>query len=280
MPLLQQPVKKSEAVEILNLKVDAITIDTAIDEIIKAARENQSRYIVKPYVEFFDPEYMHVLNHAWLVLADGVALQWAAYFQTTDRSFTALVRTLWDIMFNPNKLKSIIPEKIGGINFTLPLLKACAREKLSVYLVGSPVGTTIEHTKVILEDRIKGLQIIGTCAGRDPETDVFSYELMQYLIADLKRLQPDIILVGLGFPRQELLMEKLIDKVEHGIFIGEGGTFDYDAFGGNRPKAPEMIQEMGLEWLWRLILEPSRVKRQMAIPRFIKQVYKAYRRRP
>jgi N-acetylglucosaminyldiphosphoundecaprenol N-acetyl-beta-D-mannosaminyltransferase len=59
----------------------------------------------------------------------------------------------------------------------------------------------------------------------------------------------------------------------HGVFIGEGGTFDFESFGGERKRAPQWVQRVGLEWLWRLILQPGRILRQLAVPRFIYRVW-------
>jgi N-acetylglucosaminyldiphosphoundecaprenol N-acetyl-beta-D-mannosaminyltransferase len=95
------------------------------------------------------------------------------------------------------------------------------------------------------------------------------------LVTDLHATRPDLILVGMGFPLQEELMAKLAPQLSHGVLIGEGGTFDYDSFGGVRTRAPRWVQTIGLEWLWRLATEPSRWRRQLAIPRFIWTVYRS-----
>jgi N-acetylglucosaminyldiphosphoundecaprenol N-acetyl-beta-D-mannosaminyltransferase len=78
----------------------------------------------------------------------------------------------------------------------------------------------------------------------------------------------------MGFPVQERVCTYLSEHSSHGVFIGEGGTFDYERFGGQRPKAPSWIQRIGLEWLWRLVLEPRRLGRQLAIPRFIYRIWR------
>jgi N-acetylglucosaminyldiphosphoundecaprenol N-acetyl-beta-D-mannosaminyltransferase len=84
----------------------------------------------------------------------------------------------------------------------------------------------------------------------------------------------DLILVGMGFPLQETLMARLVDRLDHGVLVGEGGTFDYRSFGGRQARAPQLVQRVGLEWLWRLILDPRRIKRQLSIPRLIWKVYR------
>lgn len=260
-------------VNILGVNVDVLTIPQAIDTIIVATAEPRARYIVKPYVEFFDGKHEDLLNRAWLCLPDGVALQWAAHFQTTSGSPWQLIKTLAQIVVRPATTKRVLPARFGGINFTWPLLKACADHDRTVFLVGSPQGTTIAHTAETLQRQIPGLQLAGACPGRDEATGVFSHALEQQLLQQLATNKPDVVLIGIGRPRQELLMQRLIDKLDHGILIGEGGTFDYRQFGGKRPRAPKLVQTLGLEWLWRLIQEPIRIKRQLAIPRFIARVY-------
>ena len=84
----------------------------------------------------------------------------------------------------------------------------------------------------------------------------------------------DLVLVGMGFPLQERVCAYLATHSDHGVFVGEGGTFDYERFGGQRAKAPAWIQRVGLEWFWRLLLEPSRVIRQLAVPRFIYRIWR------
>ncbi len=73
-------------------------------------------------------------------------------------------------------------------------------------------------------------------------------------------------------------MARLQEKLTHGVMIGEGGTFDYQQFGGKLPKAPGWVQKINLEWLWRLIRQPWRLKRQLAIPRFMWRVYQEGKR--
>ncbi|MEX0919761.1 MAG: WecB/TagA/CpsF family glycosyltransferase [Candidatus Saccharimonadales bacterium] len=263
-------------VNILGVDIDSLSINQAIDEIVNASSRPGARYIAKPYVEFFrkdDEEIKNILNNAWLNLPDGVALQWAAYFQTTSGSFFQLIKTLFEIVLAPRKINSVLPEKFAGTNFTWPLIEEAAKKGRGIYLVGSPVNNDIKHTAEVIKDNIAGINIAGMSPGRD-SSGVFSDQLEKQLLDDLKRLRPDIVLVGIGFPRQEKLISRLAKQLDHGVLIGEGGTFDYDVFGGSLRKAPKWMQRSGIEWLWRLILQPSRIKRQLAIPIFIWQIYR------
>jgi N-acetylglucosaminyldiphosphoundecaprenol N-acetyl-beta-D-mannosaminyltransferase len=77
----------------------------------------------------------------------------------------------------------------------------------------------------------------------------------------------------MGFPLQEEVCANLVARTSHGVYVGEGGTFDFVAFGGSLPKAPVRVQKLGLEWLWRLGREPNRIIRQLAIPRFMYRIW-------
>ena len=258
---------------ILGVKIDDYTIEEAINLIMD--NTESPKYVVKPYVEFFSsPQHQKVLNNAWLVLPDGVALQWAAYFQNTSGSLWQLIKTGSDIVFRPQKLNSVLPEKFAGTNFTWPLLEQAAKHSKTVYLVGSPLNQTINATAKYLSSHIPDLNIVGSTAGKD-DSGEFSDKLERQLIKQLETKRPDIVLIGIGFPRQEYLAQRLAMQLDKGIFIGEGGTFDYRQFGGQRRKAPKFMQVLGLEWLWRLMLEPSRWRRQLAIPKFMRRVYKS-----
>lgn len=271
------PERKSR-ITILDTHVDAISMEKAIELIIERSRQTGSCYVVRPYVEFFkNKEYSALLNDAWLSLPDGVNLQWAAHFQQTSGSFWQLIKSLAQIVVQPQKIKTVIPDKFAGINFTWPLLEAAAKNNRSVFLVGSPKKGSIEQTEQVIKNNIPNLEIAGTLPGRDESGD-FSKNLEYKLLQELRGKRPDIVLLGLGFPRQEKVMQRLHSQLEHGVLIGEGGTFDYRQFGGNRKKAPRIIQNAGLEWLWRLMLEPKRLRRQLTIPRFIARVYRDLQR--
>jgi N-acetylglucosaminyldiphosphoundecaprenol N-acetyl-beta-D-mannosaminyltransferase len=114
---------------------------------------------------------------------------------------------------------------------------------------------------------------VGTAPGRvDPAGD-------PALVAELRRCRPDLILVGVGFPAQERLMARLSPQLGHGVLIGEGGSFDFREMGGGIRRAPGPLRRLGLEWLWRLVREPRRLGRQLAIPRFVLAVQREARHR-
>jgi len=276
---------------LLGVEVDALTRAQAVDYIVARAGESgrAAAYVVKPYVEFLDraagdPELTKLLNGAELCLADGVALLWAAHFLYGGRR--GLIRfklTLLEIIFRPAALRSSLPERLAGTNFAWPMLEAVALAGRTVFLIGSPAGadtirpeTGIEHTRDVILARLPTLKIVGVLDGHDPAATAPNTVTPAWLTATaatLRAADPDLTLVGMGFPLQERVAATLAPQLSHGLLVGEGGTFDYDSFGGRRRKAPAFFQATGLEWLWRLILEPRRLRRQLAVPRFIHKIW-------
>lgn len=273
--------------EVLGVRVDPLTREQAIDSIIDRATrpDGSSAYVVKPYVEFLeraarDGRVRGLLNQAWLVLADGVGLQWAAYYRYGGRrSFGRLVVSLFDIMLRPHRLNRVLPQRFAGISFTRPLLEAARDGGVRVYLIGAPRRSTISATSQALTRLIPGLQIVGCHDSRTPGVVPGRVDASwrSSLLEDLSRTKPDLILVGMSFPLQEYVMATIQPSLPHGVMIGEGGSFDYREFGGSRRRAPELMRAVGLEWLWRLLLEPRRLRRQAAIPRFIWQIWRSSR---
>ncbi len=259
---------------ILGAPVDPLTIAEAVDRIAAHAADPQSPavFVLKPYVEFFGPratpEVRAAFARAWLCLADGVALQWAtAYAQGGRHEIADLLRSLAAIVLRPSSVASVLPERVAGVTFTLALLERCEERALSVFLIGSPKRSSIEHTARHLEQLFPGLRITGTSPGR-----VGGVGEARILEA-IERVRPDVVLVGLGFPLQEQFMLHATDRLTHGVLIGEGGSFDFRELGGTIARAPAWVRGVGLEWLWRLAREPRRVVRQAAIPGFVIRVH-------
>jgi N-acetylglucosaminyldiphosphoundecaprenol N-acetyl-beta-D-mannosaminyltransferase len=271
-----------DQLDILGITVDAASNDDAIDYICRRAAPGQPpMYVVKPYVEFVDRAYRHpdlqqLVNGAELTIPDGVALCWAAaYLYAGPRSAWRFWLTLFQIVLAPDNLRWPLPDRAAGTTFTWPLLETAAERHLSVYLVGTPGSGSLDRTVDAINARLPGLTIAGTHSGRDqakPAGQV-GEGWMAELADAVTAARADIVLVGMGFPLQERICHYLAAHTTHGVYIGEGGTFDYESFGGSRPKAPTALQRTGLEWLWRLIQEPRRLRRQLAIPRFIYRVW-------
>jgi N-acetylglucosaminyldiphosphoundecaprenol N-acetyl-beta-D-mannosaminyltransferase len=264
-------------VQILGVRVDLLTVAEAVELIVARAADPRSAaaYVVKPYVEFFtralrDPETRSLLDGAWLSLADGVAAQWAAHHLAISRpGLGALIRSLAAIP--RGGVADVIPERVAGITFTRALLARAGQAGLSVQLIGAPKRQAITDAAERLASEFSGLRVSG--AHSSPR----SAEAESAVTAAVEEARPDLVLVAMGFPRQERLMASLAARLPHGVFVGEGGSFDFEEFGGHLRRAPVRFRRWGLEWLWRLLLEPSRLRRQLAILSFVRAVHRQAR---
>ena len=274
-----------DKVDLLGVEVDAITHAEAIAYIVDRASNPSTKpmYVVKPYVEFLDraardSSIRTILNGAELVLADGIALVWAAnYLYAGKRTFWRFWKSLTQIVFTPTKLYWPLDKSLAGINFTWPMLQGAATQKLRVYLVGTSSTDQITHVAKTIQKQLADLLIVGVHSGRDTsvEPGKVTSVWMDRLTDQIEASDADLILVGMGFPLQEEVIMVLAGKLSHGVLVGEGGTFDYEQFGGTHAKAPSLMQRLGLEWLWRLIIQPSRWRRQLAVPRFIRLIWRS-----
>lgn len=149
--------------------------------------------------------------------------------------------------------------KIPGCELWLDVIQRYYTEK-SFYLVGGK-QEVIDETVKKLKEEFKGINI---CNYRNGYIKTESEE--ENLINSIVKLKPDVVFVAMGSPKQELLMER-IQKKHDAIYQGLGGSFD--VYTGNVKRAPEWWVKNNLEWAYRLIMQPSRIKRQIHLVRFL-----------
>lgn len=148
------------------------------------------------------------------------------------------------------KLGYNIKERIAGIDIAVKLLEYGNELKKTIYLFGSK-QEVIESMNDVINKKYPNLRVVGYSNGYVLEKDnVFD---------NISNLSPDIVLVALGIPNQEKLIFKHLDKFKKGIFVGVGGSFD--VISGHKKRAPKIFIKMNLEWLYRIICEPKRIKR-------------------
>jgi len=256
---------------LLGHQIDTRTAEEIISAVISTARPTRILQI--------NPEIMvalHNQNQSQLVknvdifAPNGVGIQWAAAYKQKP-SFGYLLKTFLWIFLRRDKLKEPLSERFTSSNFTWPLLETLAKRKTDskIIIAGSPKKGNIESTASHLRKLGQNLHIISF------DTTNFNAIKHSQLVKLAKQEQPDLILLGIGYPAQEQVASSLRDKLTKGIIITEGGTFDYQQFGGQIKRAPLGWQNNGLEWLWRLLQEPIRIKRQIALLKFVFLVYKS-----
>lgn len=183
-----------------------------------------------------DPKLLEVINQAELVTPDGSGIVMAA-----------------------QKLCNRQIERVTGIDLMLELCRQSAACGWQIYLLGAKPGVA-EAAAQNLHSQY-GANICGWHDG------YFGEDEQAWIIGEINEKKPDILFVGLGAPRQEFWISENRSRLRVPLLIGVGGCFD--VISGNLKRAPLFFQRMGLEWLWRLIKEPWRIGRMLALPKFV-----------
>ena len=226
-------------INILGVAFDALTLGEAEERADALLCSGAGGYIVTANPEIVlrcreDAAYAAAVNGAKLVLADGVGDLCAARILGTP-----------------------LPGRVAGSDLVPRLLARLAERGGSVFLYGARPGVA-ERAGESLQSACPGLRIAGT------ENGYISDETA--LLEALEREKPDLLLLGLGAPRQELWMAENRQRTP-AVMIGVGGLLD--VFAGDIPRAPETWQRLGLEWLYRLLREPRRFKRVIRLPKIL-----------
>ena len=143
-----------------------------------------------------------------------------------------------------------VKERIAGIDIANKLLELGDKQKKAIYLFGSK-QEVIDSMKEVLKKDYPNLELAGASNGYEKDKDK--------VFEKIANAKPDIVLVALGIPLQEKLIYKHLDKFDKGIFVGVGGSFD--VISGHKKRAPKIFIKLNLEWLYRILKEPKRIKR-------------------
>ena len=150
--------------------------------------------------------------------------------------------------------------KLPGCELWLKIIDSLYREGKTFYLVGSKQDV-IENTVQKLKQDFPGIQIINYRNGY-----IKTEEEKQALLEDIAEKKPDVVFVAMGSPKQELLMEEMLER-HSAIYQGLGGSFD--VYTGNVKRAPKWWVDHNLEFAYRLVKQPARIKRQIHLVRFL-----------
>ena len=223
---------------ILGVQFHAVTKQQAVELAMSKIRSRQKGYVVTPNPEIVDlcrhdEKFMGVVNHATLVLPDGIGIIYAAKI-----------------------LGEKLHGKVAGIEFAESLVAAMAKENMRLYLLGAKPGAN-------LCAKYPGLVLAGTHDGyfSDPQEVVDSINAAG---------GADVVFVCLGAPKQEKFIADNMDDIHSTLFCGLGGSLD--VFAGVAQRAPEFYCKHNLEWFYRLIKTPSRAGRMMKLPLFLVHV--------
>lgn len=158
------------------------------------------------------------------------------------------------------KLRGLhVQERVTGIDL-IENVCAASNGEIPMFFLGGGDGIA-EKARVTLRQRYPGGRIVGTHSGFFKESDTTQ------VCAGIAATNAEILFVGLGSPRQELWLREHLAATGCSVGIGVGGSFD--VISGNLKRAPAMWQRLGVEWLYRLLAEPRRWRRQLALPYFV-----------
>ena len=230
-----------DTVHILGVPVHRLTFEQALDALGTYIRERRQGYVVTANPEIImraqrEPSYRQLLQRAAMVWPDGVGVLWAARL-----------------------LGKPIAERVTGSDGVPLIARRAAEEGWRLYLLGAAPGVA-QRAAAILQERYPGLTIVGAEPG-DPAPAADAH-----IRARINAAHPDIVLVAYGAPKQERWMARNLPHLNAWVAIGVGGALDFIV--GVQKRAPRFVQRLGLEWLWRLLLEPRRWRRQLALPQF------------
>jgi N-acetylglucosaminyldiphosphoundecaprenol N-acetyl-beta-D-mannosaminyltransferase len=151
-------------------------------------------------------------------------------------------------------------DRCPGIELAESLIKAASQHGWRVFLIGGGIGV-VENVAATWQEHLSGLTIVGLHHG------YFDSMQEQTICEQLQTTQPDLVLVGLGVPRQEFWIKTQRSLCPRATWIGVGGSFDI--WSGTKERAPKWLRENNLEWIYRLYQEPWRWRRMLALPYFV-----------
>lgn len=233
---------------VLGVRVDRLSQQEAlncIEQMVASRRASDNtlpcQQIITVNTEFVmtaqhNMAFRHAINSAALVIADGIGVVWATRY-----------------------VGSPTPERITGTDTLVALARRCAEAGYRIYLLGAAPGVA-EEAGARLQAVAPGLEIAGTYAGSpDPSEE-------DAIIERIRAAGTDVLCVAYGAPAQDLWIYRNLTRLPAAVAMGVGGAFDF--LTGRQRRAPEAMQRMGLEWLYRLYREPWRWQRMLALPRF------------
>jgi N-acetylglucosaminyldiphosphoundecaprenol N-acetyl-beta-D-mannosaminyltransferase len=260
-----------QTVEVLGIRFHNLSRAEAARAIEELARAGDSAYVVKPYSEYMppaarDPSLRDALDRADLCLADGIGILWAAHYLSLSggplRALAQLSLSLAALVLNPKAVRHPLKENMAGVDLTEEMLAHLEKVHSRVFLLGGS-EKEIRGARGWVEQRFPGLNVVGA---RNGYFDVQAEE-NEGVLRMINDAQPDVLLVAMGFPRQEKWIVANLPRLRVRVAVAEGGTFSFVS--GSVSRAPRWLRRVGLEWLYRLLRQPWRVRRQLAIPQFV-----------
>lgn len=231
-------------VELFGVQIDPLRMDEAVGQVLTWARGNDTRcrFVVTPNVDHVVMLQHHqglraAYHDAGLVLVDGAPVLWSARLLSRE-----------------------VPERVAGSDLVPALFDAVPDDSpLRVFLLGAGPGVA-ERAAANIERTWPGVTIAGTYS---PPLGFERNEAENAaILARIAEAKPDVLVVGLGAPKQELWVHQHRDKLAAKVALCVGATIDFLA--GEKSRAPRWMQRAGLEWFYRVASEPKRLAARYA----------------
>jgi N-acetylglucosaminyldiphosphoundecaprenol N-acetyl-beta-D-mannosaminyltransferase len=227
-------------VSILGVEIDNLSLQEVVGRINGLIEQRRPSLIVTANPEIImrarqDRGFADCLKAAEVVTADGIGL-----------------------IIGAKLLGTPLKERVTGIDLITELFRESKNRKYRFYFVGAKPGIA-EKAALNIKGKFPNVEIVGVQHGyfQDDST----------IISDIMEKKPDILLAALGMGRQESWVRDRVNATGVPVSIGVGGSFD--VFAGEAKRAPQWMQQAGIEWLYRLIKQPSRFWRMLELPKFL-----------
>lgn len=235
---------EQKKVSVLGIHFENKTKETLLKELMNRIQQNKKTFVVtaNPEIVMYakkDPSYMSLVKRANYVIADGIG-----------------------IIKGSKILGTPIVERVAGYDLMIGLLEEANKNGSRVYLLGAKEDV-LQSAVQKVDERYPSLQLVGARNGYFDLSDTS-------IIEQVQQTKPDIVFVATGYPRQEQWIHQYLQTASKGLLMGVGGSFD--VLSGKSKRSPKIFINLNIEWLYRLIKQPYRIKRMMALPHFLHEV--------
>lgn len=255
-----------ELVGILGVGVDVVDMAGAVGKILEwlEKKDEKKWYVVTPNVEFIvaaqkDEEFKRILNQADLRIPDSARLAWANYQIQTKNWLKKII--FWPAFLYPSLIPKPHLPLVGGVYLVEELCRQSAGKGISVGFLGGQNGVA-KLAADCMKSKYPGLKVV--LADDGPVVDKEGNVLGEYIFPDIS---VDILFVGFGQVKQEKWIDKSLAVLPIKVAMGVGGSFD--ELSGRLPQPPNWLWNSGFKWLFRLAVEPTRIKRFGSLVKFV-----------
>jgi N-acetylglucosaminyldiphosphoundecaprenol N-acetyl-beta-D-mannosaminyltransferase len=252
-----------EKINVLGVGFHKVTFDQALTLLLKKLAQKRADhpfFVATPNPEMIlesnkNKVFCKTLAKTDLNIADGVGILWASFFLENVKKIkrNLLIHFKWitsllKVATASKKIRSVLPERVTGTDMMQALCQKVTPET-RIFLLGASEG--VAKTAAEKLQKIRKLNIVGTFSG---STDI-KHE--KNILKIINEAEPDLLFVAFGAPKQEFWIERNLSYLTTvKVVMGVGGAFDFIA--GVRKRAPKIFQRLGIEWLFRLMVQPSR----------------------